>query len=83
MVVLVNCESASASEIVAGALQDHDRALIVGSNTFGKGLVQSVDNLGSSTALVLTTARYYTPSGRFDSAALPQRAGSGLLRRPV
>ena len=64
MVVLVNCESASASEIVAGALQDHDRALIVGSNTFGKGLVQSVENLGSSTALVLTTARYYTPSGR-------------------
>ena len=65
MVVLVNCESASASEIVAGALQDHDRALIVGSNTFGKGLVQSVVNLRSSpTALVLTTARYYTPSGR-------------------
>jgi carboxyl-terminal processing protease len=60
----VNCNSASASEIVAGALQDHDRGLIVGSNTFGKGLVQAVYNLSDTTGLVLTTARYYTPSGR-------------------
>ncbi len=64
MVVLVNCNSASASEIVAGALQDHGRALIAGMTTFGKGLVQSVFTLPESTGMVLTTARYYTPSGR-------------------
>ncbi len=64
MVVVVNCNSASASEIVAGALQDHDRALIVGTHTFGKGLVQSVFALPESTGMVLTTARYYSPSGR-------------------
>jgi carboxyl-terminal processing protease len=64
MIVLVDCQSASASEIVAGALQDHDRALIVGTNTFGKGLVQSVFNLPETAGLVLTTARYYTPTGR-------------------
>ncbi len=64
MVVMVNCNSASASEIVAGALQDHDRALIVGSNTFGKGLVQTVFTLSEASGLALTTARYYTPSGR-------------------
>jgi carboxyl-terminal processing protease len=64
LVVLVNRSSASASEIVAGAIQDHDRGVIVGMTTWGKGLVQSVYRLGSNTALALTTARYYTPSGR-------------------
>jgi carboxyl-terminal processing protease len=64
MIVLVNNGSASASEIVSGALQDHDRSLIVGTNTWGKGLVQSVYSLSSDAGLALTTARYYTPSGR-------------------
>ncbi|WP_006787444.1 S41 family peptidase [Thiorhodospira sibirica] len=64
IVVLVNEGSASASEIVAGALQDHQRAVVMGSNTFGKGSVQTILPLRQETALKLTTARYYTPAGR-------------------
>lgn len=64
IVVLVNRGSASASEIVAGALQDHKRALIMGAKTFGKGSVQTIVPIDDSTALKLTTARYYTPLGR-------------------
>ena len=62
--MLVNNGSASASEIVAGALQDHKRALIVGTRSFGKGSVQSILPMNNGTAIKLTTARYFTPNGR-------------------
>jgi len=64
MVVLINRYTASAAEIVSGAIQDHDRGLIVGESSFGKGLVQTVYPLSENTGLALTTAKYYTPSGR-------------------
>ena len=64
VVVLVNEGTASASEILSGALQDHDRGLVVGTPSWGKGLVQTVYNLSYGAGLALTTAKYYTPSGR-------------------
>jgi carboxyl-terminal processing protease len=73
IVVLVNRGTASAAEIVAGAIQDHDRGLVLGETTFGKGLVQTVYPLSENTGLALTTAKYYTPSGR-----LIQRDYTGL-----
>jgi carboxyl-terminal processing protease len=75
LVVLVNGNSASASEIVAGALQDHDRAIVVGETTFGKGLVQTIFPISDGAGLTLTTAKYYTPTGR-----LIQRDYSGISR---
>ena len=69
LIVLVNAGSASASEIVAGALQDHGRGIIMGEKTFGKGSVQTVLPMNNNTALKLTTARYYTPNGRSIQAS--------------
>ena len=79
IVVLVNRNSASAAEIVSGALQDHDRAWVLGDNTFGKGLVQTVYPLIENTGLTLTTAKYYTPERPADPARLQQRFVLRLL----
>ena len=79
LVVLVNRGTASAAEIVAGAIQDHDRGLIVGETTFGKGLVQTVYPLSENTGLALTTAKYYTPERTPDSARLQRRLALRLL----
>ena len=80
LVVLVNSYSASASEIVAGAIQDSDRGLIVGTTTFGKGSVQTVRQIADSRALKLTTALYYTPSGRsIHKGATRRHSASGLV----
>jgi len=81
VVVLVNGQSASASEIVAGALQDHDRGVIMGTTTYGKGLVQNIRSLPHNTALKLTTAQYYTPSGRTIQRLGAGRRDSGAASR--
>ena len=87
LVVLVNNGSASASEIVAGALQDHKRALIVGTKSFGKGSVQSILPMNNGTAIKLTTARYFTPKGRsiqakgIDPDIIVEDGLSGLMSR--
>ncbi|KQM62747.1 peptidase S41 [Sphingomonas sp. Leaf17] len=90
VVVLTDSGTASASEIVAGALQDHHRALVMGERTFGKGSVQTLLQIGPQTALRLTTARYYTPSGRSvqeggiePDIAVPQLTDEDYKTRPV
>ena len=81
LVILIDGRSASASEILAGALQDHDRALVVGATSFGKGLVQTLFRLSGGNVLKLTTARWYTPSGR--SIQKPRRGDESVLDNAV
>jgi carboxyl-terminal processing protease len=79
VVVILNRNTASAAEIIAAALQEHDRAWLVGEASFGKGVVETVMPLGEGTALVLTVARYFTPSGRSVQRPLPGTALAGIL----
>lgn len=83
IVLLVNEGTASAAEIIAGALQDHDRALVVGQPTYGKGLVQSVFTLREGASLKLTTGRWYTPSGRTIQRAERPASGTGAVAAPA
>src|SRR5206468_9063229 len=88
--VLVNGGTASAAEIISGALQDHDRALLVGTTTFGKGLVQTLFPLSATEALKITTARWYTPSGRLiqrsmksaEAGATADSGGAATVVKP-
>ena len=81
IIILINGGSASASEIVAGALQDHDRAVILGTKSFGKGLVQTITPLSYNTSLKITTAKYYTPSGRCIQR-IDYSEGSEVIKDP-
>ena len=83
MITLVNGGSASASEIVAGALQDHKRSIVMGTQTFGKGSVQTILPLGNNTAIKLTTARYFTPNGQSIQAKGLRLTSSTNLPRMI